>query len=39
MDSKNIPVPAKLPYGMDPRLQELRFPAFNPTAAPATPQQ
>jgi len=39
MDSKNIPVPAKLPYGMEPRLQELLFPAFNPTAAPATPQQ
>lgn len=39
MDAKNFPLPAKLPYGMEPRLQELLYPAFNPTAVPATPQQ
>lgn len=28
MDQKNIPAPAKLPYGVEPRVDSLIFPAF-----------
>lgn len=38
MDSKNIPVPAKLPYGMQPSLTELLFPSFSPTPVPTQQQ-
>lgn len=36
MDQKNIPLPAKLPYGLEPRTDELIFPPLQsqPTAIP-----
>ena len=29
MDTKNIPAPAKIPYGMEPRVDSLIYPSFN----------
>ena len=29
MDTKNIPAPAKLPYGTEPRVDSLIYPSFN----------
>jgi len=35
MDQYNVPVPAKLPYGLEPRVDMLRVPSANPTPTPA----
>lgn len=37
MDSKNIPLPAKLPYAMEPRVDSLVFPSFSTGTVEATP--
>lgn len=29
MDTKNIPAPAKIPYGLEPRVDSLVYPSFN----------
>lgn len=35
MDQYRIPLPAKLPYGMEPRKDEISYPVSNPTPTPA----
>lgn len=37
MDQKNIPLPEKLPYALEPRTDKLEFPGA--TAVPSTPEQ
>lgn len=34
MDQKNIPLPAKLPYAIEPRVDRLKFPELGPTPIP-----
>ncbi len=34
MDQKNIPLPAKLPYAIEPRVDELKMPELGPTPIP-----
>jgi Flp pilus assembly protein CpaB len=35
MDQKNIPLPAKLPYALEPRIDGLIFPTTQPTPVPS----
>jgi Flp pilus assembly protein CpaB len=37
MDSKNIPLPAKLPYAMEPRVDSLVYPSFGSETVEAAP--
>ncbi|MEW6178305.1 MAG: SAF domain-containing protein [Chloroflexota bacterium] len=34
MDQKNIPLPAKLPYAIEPRVDQLKMPELGPTPIP-----